>query len=129
MEQVTKDGYKAELCIGSAVYPVLFFTGDEAVNAPYCFRICLDYSFCDLDDSVLGEPCSLRIYQLATAFSSNWPFLRSIPGLVTETEFRTLPTGLMGLVLTLKPKLSTLSLWQRPRVCAALFSTLGSGAG
>lgn len=116
MEQVTKDGYQAELRIGSAVYPVLFFTGDEAVKAPYCFTIGLDASFCDLDDSVLGEPCALRIYQLPPDFSSNWSFLRHIPGLITETAIKPLPSGLMGLMLTLKPKLSTLSLWQRPRV-------------
>ena len=116
MEQVTKDGYQAKLCIGSAVYPVLFFTGDEAVNAPYCFTIGLDSSCCDIDDSVLGEPCSLRLYEPTPSFSSDRPFLRHIPGLVTETERKPLPTGLMGLVLTLKPKLATLSLWQRPRV-------------
>lgn len=117
LEQVSQSEFAAELHLGCSVYPVISFSGFEAVNEPYWFTIQLPLCPTLCEDEGLGDPCALTIANPISFSTANWPALRCIYGLITEKRLIAEENGGQAAIeLKLQPRLATLSLSCRPRV-------------
>ncbi|GGI83742.1 contractile injection system protein, VgrG/Pvc8 family [Legionella impletisoli] len=85
MKPTAGAGLSASLKIGSYRHSILSFSGKEAMNEPYSFKLRLESNTLLTAEAVLGQGCQLELaYQKLDPSETDWPTFRIIPGIITK---------------------------------------------
>ncbi|WP_133130921.1 contractile injection system protein, VgrG/Pvc8 family [Legionella yabuuchiae] len=118
MKPTSGAGLIASLTLEHQQYPILSFSGKEAMNESYSFKLRLNNDALMMAEEVLGQRCQLELshHQLSNR-DTDWPTSRIIPGIITHHRVLN-PYNKNSLMVELEihPQLALLNLSGRPRV-------------